>query len=111
VSVQTYIAPARNPKTMRRRTKMNKLRGRVKCVELAWTPEVGEMIEVKYHMDPWGEAQFVGMINGQYICIDVHDNEDTYNCFKQARPIKKNHTITLEIELSEESYKALKAAV
>jgi len=79
-------------------------------LELTWTPVEGEEIETQYRGGPWCLNTFVGMIKDQYACLDAHDNDDTYACFKQARPIARR-TITTEdgtkVELSAEQYQAL----
>ena len=81
--------------------------------ELAWQPEPGEMIEVMGGFD-WTERKFVAMDGDRYICRNVADISE-YCGWDNGRPIKKTRTITLEdgttVELSEESYKALKEGV
>jgi len=84
-------------------------------LELAWQPEQGEMIECSDDVDYdylWQE-EFRGMFEGRYVAKNREEGD--YTGWKYARPIKKTHTITLQdgtkVELSEESYQALKEGV
>ena len=97
----------------------------VRLAEPQWQPEVGEIIEVSDEDDfcDTKRVRFVALdaYNGGdawYVCAAMTDEgsfDGRYEEFEYARPLKKTHTITLEdgtpVELSEESYKALKDSI
>jgi hypothetical protein len=83
----------------------------VESCELAWTPEVGEMIEVKNNPTVWYKREYRGMVDGYYI-TKPYTGDHSLRPWKEGRPIKPDTTITFAdgttVELSEESYKAMR---
>lgn len=78
---------------------------------LAWTPKKGDLIEVSDDKDfrgSWNE-EFRGMFEGRY--MGKNPEQGDYTGWEYARPIE-DRTITFadgrKVELSEESYKAMR---
>jgi len=76
-------------------------------------PEQGEMIEVCNGGDR-AAREFLCMDKGRFVCRSAA-NDNSFHAYPEGYQVKKTHTITLEdgttVELSEESYQALKEGV
>lgn len=80
-----------------------------------WTPEVGEMIEVRNNLSFWYIREFRGMIDGVYITkahtLEICSMEGRFGWLNARALPLKDTTITLangkKVELSLESYEKL----
>ena len=82
-------------------------------IELAWTPQNGEMIEVSIKAKNWVKRLFIGKDGDNFVCKMPH-TALICTSWPQVRQIKPTHTITVDgkaINISEESFQALKKSL
>ena len=79
-----------------------------------WQPKQGEMVEVKRNgYEDWSKRVFVIKYKGVCYCENPY-NHCVLTAWEECRQIKPRHIITIDgkdIELSEESYKALRKSL